>query len=165
LGEGGHLSASNPRANVLENLAVGISVRQNGAPQGWSTVASASFGSMTSLARRIVHLAAGVVRIRIASEWILLRLGNVLLRHQAWETAQQARDQPGEAVSPRIVNHQSSMHPNAGCSTDHLQDYSLTAHQSSILPISISLALWGGSRKPATVIGVDSLESSVFSYP
>ena len=64
LSEGRHCGASNAGANVLENLAIGISVRQSAAAQGWSTVASASLASMTSLARRIVDLAAGVVRIR-----------------------------------------------------------------------------------------------------
>jgi hypothetical protein len=71
---------------------------------------------MTSLARRIVYPAAGVARIRIAGEGILLRLRNVLLRQQVQETAQQTREQPGEATSPRIVNHHSIMRPHAGCS-------------------------------------------------
>lgn len=98
LSEGRHGRASNSGADILENLAVGMSVRQSAA-QGWSTVASASFASMASLARRIVYLAAGVACLRIAGEGILLRLGNILLRQQVRETAQETREQPRGAAS------------------------------------------------------------------
>jgi hypothetical protein len=99
LSEGRHCGASDSGANVLENLAVGIAMRQNSATQGWSTVASASFASMASLACRIVCLAAGVTRIRIAGERIFLRLGNVLLRQEARERPQETCEQATGAES------------------------------------------------------------------
>src|SRR5260370_30736071 len=78
---------------------------------------------MTALASPVVDLAAGLLRICTAGEGILLCLGNISLRHQAWQTAQQARDHPGDTASPRILNRHSSIRPQ----------------------ISISVAFWGGA--------------------